>query len=73
MKRKFVEIDANGVVVEIHDAEVKGNKGNDAKDPKTKLTLKNLANKTRISSAANKGDKWHEGKQQFLRALPKRA
>ena len=72
MKRTFVETDDNGVVIEIHNVETKGNRGKEADEPKVKINTKNPTHKTRISNAANKGDKWHEGKQCFLRPLTKR-
>ena len=72
MRRQFVEIDDNGVVVEIHSSDVKSNKGADAKEPKTPINKRKASHKVMPSTAANKGDKWSEQHGQLLRPLPKR-
>lgn len=72
MRRQFVECDDNGVVIDCISSETKSNKGADAKEPKTPIKTKKPSHKVRPSTAANKGDKWHEATQQFLRPLTKR-
>jgi len=72
MRKHFVEVDDNGTVVEIHHVETKGNKGKQADEPKTAISKRKPTHKLHPSTAANKGDKWHEAKQCFLRPLTKR-
>jgi hypothetical protein len=69
MRRTFVETDDTGTVVEIHVAEVRGNKGRDAKEPRNAIKTKKVTHKVRLSNAANKGDKWSEKHGCFLRPL----
>jgi hypothetical protein len=72
MRRHYVEVDDNGVVVEIHHVETKGNKGNAASEPRVPITKRKPTHTVHLSTAANKGDKWSETKQCFLRPLTKR-
>ena len=71
MKRKYAEVDETGTVVDIHEAETKGNKGKDADEPRTKINTKKASHKTIPSQAANKGDKVIGDK--LYRPLVKRA
>ena len=61
MKRAFVEIE-DGVVVAVHEAEVKGYKGANAKEPRTPISKRKPGNEVRPHQAANKGDKVVRGK-----------
>ena len=72
MRRQFAEVDDNGVVVEIHSSDVKSNKGDNAKEPKTPINKRKASHKVMPSTAANKGDKWSDKHGCFLRPLPKR-
>ena len=69
MKRAFVEIE-DGVVVAVHEAEVKANRGVQAKDPKTTINKRKPTNEVKPHQSANKGDRIING--QICRPLPKR-
>lgn len=56
MKRVFVEIE-DGVVVDIHDVEVKGNRGANAAEPRNPIQSRRPGNELRPHQAANKGDR----------------
>lgn len=68
MRRAFIEIE-DGVVVAIHEAETRGNRGNDAANPRTPITKRKPNNELRPNQHANKGDKVINGK--LCRPLPK--
>ena len=70
MKRQFVECDDNGVVVEIHSADVKSTKGDKAKEPNTAIVKRKPSHTLHINASANKGDKLIKG--MLMRPLPKR-
>lgn len=61
MKRAFVEIE-NGVVVAVHQAETRGNRGNDAASPRTPIQKRKPQNETRPNQHANKGDVVRKGR-----------
>ena len=71
MRRKYAEVDETGTVVDIHEAETKGNKGADAKEPRTKINTKKPTHKVMPSLSCNKGDKWSDKHGCFLRPLTK--
>ena len=69
MRRVFIEIE-DGVVVDIHNAEVRGNKGNQAKEPRNPINKRKPQNEVKANGQANKGDKIIDGK--LYRPLTKR-
>lgn len=69
MRRAFVEIE-NGVVVAVHEAETRGNRGNDAVNPRTPIQKRNPQNEVRPNQHANKGDVVRNGR--LMRKLGKR-
>jgi len=71
MRRTFVETDDTGTVVEIHVAEVRGNKGRDAKEPRNTIKTKKASHKLKLNGSANKGDRWSDKHGCFLRPLPR--
>ena len=71
MKRKYAEVDETGTVVDIHEAETKGNKGKDADEPRTKINTKKASHVVKPSLSCNKGDKWSDKHGTFLRPLSK--
>ena len=69
MRRAFVEIE-NGVGVAVHDVETRGNRGNDAANPRTPIQRRKPQNEVRPNQHANKGDVVRNGK--LMRKLEKR-
>lgn len=69
MKRAFVEIE-NGVVVAVHEAATRGNRGNDAANPRTPINKRNPSNEVRANQHANVGDVVRSGR--LMRKLEKR-
>lgn len=69
MRRAFVEIE-NGVVVAVHEAETRGNRGNDAREPRTPIQKRKPQNEVRPNQHANKGDVVRNGR--LMRKLAKR-
>lgn len=69
MRRKFAEVDDTGTVIEIHDAEVKGARGNSAREPKTAIRKQKASHQVIPNGHVNKGDKWSEKHGCFLRPL----
>ena len=70
MRRQFVEIDDNGIVVEIHSSEVKSTKGDKAKEPNIAIIKQKPSHTLHVNASANKGDKLVKGV--LMRPLPKR-
>lgn len=69
MKRAFVEIE-NGVVVAVHESETRGNRGNDAANPRTPIQKRKPQNEVRPNQHANNGDVMRNGR--LMRKLEKR-
>lgn len=58
MRRRFAEIDDNGVVIDVHEEDARG-----------KTRKRKASHKLTLNGSANKGDRWSDKHGCFLRPL----